>query len=414
MSDANHHRRYVLMLAAACTAVLLPVVALNFLLGLRSLGGNDVVLEASRWQQATRGITYAPPLSANRPFKSARLFDRLPEINTLVFGSSTALGITQSMFPEDMAIYNFAQTGNLLSTVIGEAEYLLDAPASKLRWFFIPVDWALGSPYFAQEAGRQDLTPPVAGAEPAAAPPLAQRLADTLALPRIKNLLSILGGVARAPSPVRAFSEMFLQDSGDDYRCPDGTPARDFDTVFRGSCTGFRYDGSATFANLDPLAPQRAPVLIAGAVVPSSRYATELIKAGGTLNAQNLARLAGIAQRLRAAGGALVLLLPPLLPGMDHALQSAAQTGAPLASTRKTLDKWAREQNVVIIDGGPSEQFGCGVAEFVDEHHALPSCYAKIFSRFWAAMRAPSKISSGIWPDGNARRGHDPIHENTQ
>ncbi len=59
-------------------AVLLPVLALNYILGLKSLGGAAAVAPASAWQQATRGVTYAPPLSNNRPFKSARLFDRLP------------------------------------------------------------------------------------------------------------------------------------------------------------------------------------------------------------------------------------------------------------------------------------------------------------------------------------------------
>ena len=65
MNDERAHHRYALLFIAACAAVLLPVVVLNYLLGLRSFGGNDVVREASRWQQATRGITYAPPLSAN-------------------------------------------------------------------------------------------------------------------------------------------------------------------------------------------------------------------------------------------------------------------------------------------------------------------------------------------------------------
>ena len=77
MSEQPIHRRYVMLFAVACLAILLPVLVLNYLLGLRSLGGVAVVLEASRWQQETRGVTYAPPLSANRPFKSARLFDRL-------------------------------------------------------------------------------------------------------------------------------------------------------------------------------------------------------------------------------------------------------------------------------------------------------------------------------------------------
>ena len=107
MDTARQHARYVTIFAVAAAAVLLPVLALNYLLGVRSLGSGDLVMLASRWQQATHGVTYALPLSENRPFKSARLFDRLPEINTVVFGSSTAMGITQNAFPEGMRIYNF-------------------------------------------------------------------------------------------------------------------------------------------------------------------------------------------------------------------------------------------------------------------------------------------------------------------
>ena len=122
MDTGRSHVNYVIIFALAAAAVLLPVLALNFLLGLRSLGGGAAVIHASEWQQATHGVTYAPPLSDNRPFKSARLFDRLPDINTVVFGSSTAMGITQSMFAAGMQIYNFTQTGNALTTVIAEAE----------------------------------------------------------------------------------------------------------------------------------------------------------------------------------------------------------------------------------------------------------------------------------------------------
>ena len=64
MSEQPIHRRYVMLFAVACLAILLPVLVLNYLLGLRSLGGVAVVLEASRWQQETHGVTYAPPLSA--------------------------------------------------------------------------------------------------------------------------------------------------------------------------------------------------------------------------------------------------------------------------------------------------------------------------------------------------------------
>jgi hypothetical protein len=397
MDATRQHRVYVLMLLAVVAAMLLPVVALNYTLGLRSLGGGAAVARASRWQQATRGVTYAPPLSDNRPFKSARLLDRLPEINTVVFGSSTAMGITQEMFPDRMRIYNFSQTGNALLTVVAEAENLQSRQPA-IQWMVIPLDWALGFVYQPGTPGRAELAPPAATA-PAARPavPLAQQLQDALSLPRIRNLIGIAKGIAQAPSPPAAFREMFLQDASDDYRCADGTPARDFDTIFRGTCTGFRYDGSATFANLELVAPRRAEALIASAVVASSKYAIALAQSGGAPNPVILERIAALARGMRARGGGVILFMPPLLPGLERALLNAPHTGTRLRQTKDALNGWARAQNLVIIDAGQAERYGCRVPEFVDEHHALPPCYARIFSRYWRDVGTPGAVRTGLY-----------------
>ena len=396
MSPDRQPAGYVTIFLAVAAAVLLPVAALNYALGVRSFGGNAVAVHASQWQEATRGVTYAPPLSANRPFKSARLFDRLPHINTVVFGSSTSMGITQDMFPAAMTIYNFAQTGNVLSTVIAEAEFLQRLQPPALKWLVIPLDWALGSLYLPGLPGRVELATPVADAPTQeAGVPLSQKLQDALSLPRVKNLFGIVQGIVRAPSPAAAFAQMFLQEASDDYRCADGTPAKDYDTIFRGTCTGFRYDGSATFANLQPVPARRAEALIASAVVPSSKYAVGLIGSGGAPNPLLLERLAALAREMKRAGGEAVLFLPPLLPGMERALLAAAHTAAPLKRTRQILEAWARDHDLVILDAGQSERYGCAAEEFVDEHHALPQCYARIFARYWNARGASTR--PGLW-----------------
>ena len=146
MDAARQQLIYVWVFVAVSAAALLPVAGLNVALGMRSLGGGDVAIRASAWQQATHGVTYSPPLSNSRPFKSARLFDRLSDINAVVFGSSSAMGITQEMFPPGMVPYNFAQTGNRLLTVISEAEFL-QRRQPNLKWLVIPLDWALGFLY---------------------------------------------------------------------------------------------------------------------------------------------------------------------------------------------------------------------------------------------------------------------------
>ena len=392
MDTARQHFNYVVAFAVAAAAVLLPVLALNLSLGLRSLGGGAAVLQASAWQQATHGVTYAPPLNNTRPFKSARLFARLPEINTIVFGSSTAMGITQGMFPDEMVVYNFAQTGNLLTTVIAEAEYVQRTRVN-LRRLVIPLDWALGFVYQPGTPGREELAPPAAdSSRHSTAVSVAQQVQDALSLPRVKNLLGIFKGIIRSPAPAAAFRQMFLQEASDDYHCADGTLARDFDTIFRGTCTGYRYDGSATFANLDPVPARRAAALIASALVPSSKYAVDLIKTGGEPNAVVLERLAALARDMKRAGGRVILFMPPLLPGMERAFLDSAQTGGALRRTKEVLDGWARDQDLIVIDAGRSERYGCVAEEFVDEHHALPECYRRVFARFWGDPRGRAQI----------------------
>jgi hypothetical protein len=356
-------------------------------------------MEASRWQQATRGVTYAPPLSSNRPFKLARLFDRLPEINAIVFGSSTMMGVTQELFPAGITIYNFSQTGNELPAALGEAETMQRRHPAALKLAVVPLDWALGFLYRSPGASGQFTVAPPSANAPAARSDvtLAQQLQDALSLPRVKNLFGGIAQIARAPAPAAAFRAMFFAGGGDEYRCADGTPARDFDTIFRGTCTGFRFDGSATFANLEPVAPRRVDALIASALVPSSKYAIELIKAAGVPHPQVLERLDRLARDLRQSGGRLLLILPPLLPGMERAFLDSPQMGPLLARTKLELARWAKSKDVVVIDAGQSERYGCVATEFVDEHHALPACYARIFAHFWNAGGNSTKLPAGLF-----------------
>jgi hypothetical protein len=395
MEANRQHRIYVVIVLAVAATIFLPVLTLNFVLGLRSLGGGKAAIQASAWQHATHGITYAPPLSKNRPFKSARLLDRLPEIDTVVFGSSTAMGITQNMFPGGRHIYNFAQTGNPLLNVIAEAEHL-QRRQSSLKWLVIPLDWALGFIYEAGAPGIYELAMPVeSGAAADSAVPLAQQLQDALSLPRIRNLPGVFKGIAQAPSSIAAFREIFMQEAGNDYRCADGTPARDYDTIFRGTCTGFRDDGSATFGNLESVAPRRAEALIASAVVASSKYAIALTRSRGEPNSVILERIAVLSRAMRARGGDVILFMPPLLPGLERALLNAPHTRTQLQHTKDALDRWARVANLVIIDAGQAERYGCAVAEFVDEHHALRQCYGRVFARFWSS--GGLQVKPGLW-----------------
>ncbi len=375
-------------------ATLLPVFTLNLILLNDTLGSNRKALLASQWQQRTMGVTYAPTLSDTHLFKTLRLNDRLAEINTLVFGSSTAMGITQLAFPDTLRIYNYAQSGHALSAALDEAEYV-QQHAPQVKWLVIPLDWSIGFIYQHVEPAVIDLSAAAAmqQVQSAAKPvPLLDRMRDALSYPRIVGLLEIFKVILRAEDKPKAFRGYFLQDGSDDYRCADGTPGKDFDTVHRGTCTGFRFDGSATFANSSRVGNARS--LILSATASSSKYHQNLALAHGMPDALLLQRLAALGERARQQGGGVLLFMPPLLPGMEAEFLRHPQLAADLQNTRRTLDEWARRQPLTILDAGQSERYGCRADEFIDEHHAVASCYEKIFRPFWRdALRPDGSIN---------------------
>lgn len=391
-------RTYVWLVLALCTGFLLPVVALNLLLSANNLRVDKNRL-ASDWQHSTHGVTYAPPISRNRPFKTLRLNDRIPEINAIIFGSSTMMGITKGAFPRPLKSYNFAQSGNSLWTVSDEAEYVVERWGARTALLVIPLDWALGFVFDGGAPGRADLSPESALREAAAErPPIRLLLSEALSLPSLKILAGIARDLLKAPDAGAAFHQVFFEPAGPEYRCPDGTPARDFDVVFRGMCNGFRYDGSATFSDQKRLDAGRAPVVLAAAVSGGGQYAAALGRGRGIPNAALLARLAQVARHAEARGGKAIFLLPPLAPGVEEALSGTTHSGAWLRATKDALVSWSRRERLALLDAGRSERYGCTVGEFIDAHHALPECYLKVFSRFFAS-RPPS-----IAPGGTANR----------
>ncbi|HTM52968.1 MAG TPA: hypothetical protein VL175_03030 [Pirellulales bacterium] len=352
---------------------------------------------ASEWQHATRGVTYAPPISRNRPFKTLRLDDRIQEINTVVFGSSTTMSITGEAFPPALKSYNFAQSGNALRSVIGEVEYVVEHWGDRTRLLVVPLDWALGFVYERGEPTPAELTPEAALREgKATRPSLSAELTDALSLPRLRILVDIIREVLKASDKAAAFRQIFIEPAGPEYRCQDGTPARDFDVVFRGMCNGFRYDGSATFADQKRLDTARAQALLATAASGSEQYAAALRRGHGEPNLALLDHLARLAHRLESKGGKLVVLLPPLLPGVEDALAHAPHSGPPLRRTKDALEAWSTRERITILDAGRSERYGCTGTEFIDRHHALPSCYRKVLSSFFSShpMFVPHSATS--------------------
>mgnify|MGYP006273013415 CR=1 FL=1 len=397
-------RRYLFVLTGVLGLTLALILAANLKLGDRGLGNLAVTRAASEWQQATRGVTYAPPVGGSGPFKVLRLADRLPDINALVLGSSTLMGVTPAVLPASWRVYNLTVTGNPTGAIAAEARYVEQHFASGVRWMLAGLDWSVGNLYQPGAVGEADLSPASVPKAYAAekAVPLVKRLEDALSWPRVSTLAGVFSGALKNDNKIRYLQQSLFEAGGAEYRCADGaavTVARDFDVINRGLCRGYRYDGSWTFANDSRLSAAQAATLAAAAAAPSSKYTKLLCAAEGHPNAAYLQHLGESAGRFAAKGGQMIFVLPALAPGLERALMGNARWRECLARTKATLDAWAKQHRVMIIDAGAAELYGCVSTEFSDEHHAYPECYQRVLPLFFRELEA-GRVTPGLWkPD---------------
>ena len=202
------------------------------------------------------------------------------------------------------------------------------------------------------------------------------------------KLWQVLRSVTHAPHPQQAFREYFLQIASDEYTCPDGqSRGMDVGVYNRGACNGFRYDGSATFS--DYTRAESASRTIVGALASSSMYAHALQHTQGIPDPLLFSRLAALNDKLAAQGATLILIVPPLMVGMEKAFLASRQLSPYLQRTKRELNAWSKQHQVVLADFSQSEHFGCTEDEFLDAHHAVKSCYQKIFADFWQNAKKP-------------------------
>jgi len=376
-------KRYLLWLLLFCCLTLLPAIALNLVL-LRNEGDIQAIsFAASDWQQQSHGVTFTPTMGNNSLFKTLRLNDRLPEIDTVVFGSSTGMPISTTMLPQGWKLYNLTLSGSPLSASIAQAEYLVKH-APQIKHYIIALDWSLGFVYQSGAIGSADLRPPQRNqtASERDKRTLIDTLKEAMSYPRMEKLWKILRDVAKSPQPRKTFREYFRQLGSDEYLCPDGkSKGMDFGIYNRGTCNGFRYDGSATYSDYNRI--DNANHLIIGALAYGSKYAHALQHTQGAIDRGHFTRLATLNQAIAANGGKLILYMPPLMPGLEEALLKHPQFSTYLLRTKRELNSWAKENDAVVLDFGQSSKFGCTSGEFLDEHHADPACYNKIFRIFW-------------------------------
>ena len=386
------HARYLRYLLLLCAMTWLPALILNLVLVRNEGDIEEISFAASAWQEKSKGITFSPTFGNNSLFKTLRLNDRLAETDTIVFSSSTSMPIDSAMLPPHWRLYNFSQSGSPLSASIAQAEYLV-ARVPHIKRYIIALDWAIESPYQAPLATPIDLSRPVKNAQTAKKqrPSLLADINDALSFPRMEKLWRVLRNIASAPKPGRSFREHFLQISSDEYLCPDGkTPGIDFGVHNRGTCNGFRYDGSATYSDYKIAKNDKS--LINAALSASSQYALRLKKTQGVVNPQMLERLAALNVAIRKNGGQMILLMPPLSPGLEKAFLQHPQYSVYLQRTKQDFADWNKTNQVAILDFGQSEKYDCTVNEFLDQHHAIPSCYQKTFDAFWKSAEGSAII----------------------
>jgi hypothetical protein len=378
------HRSYVVFLLCSLAAILLTVIGLNLLLTENATPARTV-LAASQWQQRTGGITVANTGRANnRLFKTLRLNDRLPEINAMVFGSSTSMAIRYGMFPDEIRIYNFTQNGNWLSSTIGEIDYVLEHHPH-VKWMLVEIAWANGSVYGTADPFPADLSVEHAITEVEQGRLRVAEIRDALSYPRVRNLLRSLGSIAVSRDAWASFRKTFLESGGGEYPCPDGL-AKDYQQSYPGLCAGFAYDGSNAFRHLARVDDARRAIV--AAAVPDSSVGRRIMAARGEPNRSLLDRVAAQAERLEQRGGRMIFMIPPALPGFELALAQHRELAPFFRRTRQVLQDWARQRRLFLFDAGASERFGCVASEFVDAEHALPECYRKVLHALWEAERA--------------------------
>ena len=394
-------KRYLFVFVGILYSAVAAILTLNLAIGERGLGSAEAVRQASAWQQATGGVTYSPPVTHTRAFKAHRLADRVTEVNTIVLGASSLMGITQAMFPAPMRVYNFTLTANPTSAIAGEAEFIERFYAKRIRTVLIGLDWAIGMIYHAGGVQELNLTPAATLVNYGAGTiPLQRKLADALSSPKVINLGNALRAAVKSDYPIASFRHTFFDLAGAEYRCADGTLARDYDVVNRGICLGFRHDGSWTFAGERHLSEARAQLLARAAAAPSSKFSKYLCETQGEPNPEVLRRLGAFAQRFIRQGGAATFILPPLVPGMEREMFKGDASNRCLARTKAVLDAWARQHGVTVIDAAASEFFGCKPEEFLDENHAWPECHARILGRYWND-RAQQRVAAGLYRPGS-------------
>ncbi|PTB83444.1 hypothetical protein C9926_02885 [Sulfurovum lithotrophicum] len=314
--------------------------------------------KAFKWQMENKGVV-GLTVNIASAYKQRMLEWRIAkkDVDTILLGSSTLMGIKEDMF-KNHNVFNGATNSNILYYTIAVAKYH-SKYSENIKNIIIGFDWALGLPYRPYKDIKHN--------------PKIEKKKDTTLVEKIKDAVSY----QRVKIVVLNLIDHLFADPITQYKCPtEDTIGTDqfFQTDIPKSCRGYRFDGSAIFPNRHMSQNEWIDALEKGLVKYQEQFNTNL----GTIDLRYLNDFKEISKNLKKKGGKLIILIPPLIPNATITMEKRAKENY----TKKLhkLLSFAKENNITIFDASKSEQFGCVNNDFLDSHHAFPSCYKKILT----------------------------------
>jgi hypothetical protein len=353
---------------AASALTLAAVIGLNLLFEYHDFNSAVLIRKAAGFQSASHGLVSMPD-DLVLAYKIGLLELDAPSVKGAFFGSSTLLGLRPSYFPNSDRSMNMAVNRNIMLSSIGEATLALGTNP-ELRVVTIALDWGLSFPF------KTELFDP---SMPHEHPAFTSIWNDLLSASRTERSASTALWLA--------FGEYspFLT-IGSVYTCADGEVALGLDARHK-SCSGYRYDGSSTFFGpnkldeFQPIAADVAQTLLSEEGFRDSLYSKVIANTKAEIPESNYKILGDLNAALAARGGQLILLLPPMLPGLTRVALRDRAAGPLLEDFKTKIKDWAAIHAVDIVDLNQSEDYGCTATEFGDGHHAMSECWQKIGSR---------------------------------
>lgn len=357
----------------SAAVVLLAFSLPNILILLSPHIHGSIAHRAAAWQAREHGIV-ALPVRSEAEFKHLRLAQKSSDLEILVLGSSRIMGLDSEAL--GLRSYNLSISSNNVAVAIAQAQSALEISAS-IHTVYFSLDWAIGDVFY-----------------PFPIPPLIFTKSDTLILDEILRLMRESISTRRLRMLIDLFwddpialKDLLMTGVLSSRQCPDGSRIADFLFTFSVKCFGFRDDGSATFDFRPSVSPQQARAAIAGSVSDASQYVRALASTSGRPNQLYLSEIARLSRDLRSRRGGVVVIIPPLLPGIEQAMLERADSREHLRTYKEEIGIWAEREHIQLMDLGASEKIGCTAADFMDAHHVNRSCWIKAFTGGYASQK---------------------------